>query len=53
LQQIGAFWDFGNLPLSLNRPPPALGQHTRQVLEQLGFTSSELQHLASAGLAAL
>ncbi len=53
LQQIGAFWDFGNLPLSLQRPPPALGQHTRQVLEGLGFTSSELERLASAGLAAL
>ena len=53
LQQIGAFWDFGNLPLSLQRPPPALGQHTRQVLEGLGFTGSELERLASVGLVAL
>jgi crotonobetainyl-CoA:carnitine CoA-transferase CaiB-like acyl-CoA transferase len=53
LQQIGAFWDFGNLPLSLQRPPPALGQHTRQVLETLGFTNSELERLASVGLVAL
>jgi crotonobetainyl-CoA:carnitine CoA-transferase CaiB-like acyl-CoA transferase len=53
LQQIGAFWDFGNLPLSLHRPPPALGQHTRQVLEDLGFAGSELERLASAGLVAL
>jgi crotonobetainyl-CoA:carnitine CoA-transferase CaiB-like acyl-CoA transferase len=53
LQQIGAFWDFGNLPLSLQRPPPALGQHTRQVLEGLGFTGGELERLASAGLVAL
>ncbi|MBF4554633.1 CoA transferase [Pseudomonas sp. p50] len=53
LQQIGAFWDFGNLPLSLQRPPPAVGQHTRQVLEGLGFTGSELERLASVGLVAL
>lgn len=53
LQQIGAFWDFGNLPLSLRRPPPALGQHTRQVLESLGFDGSELDRLATAGLVAL
>jgi len=53
LQQIGAFWDFGNLPLALQRPPPALGQHTRQVLEALGFTHSDLERLASAGLVAL
>ncbi|MNQ46857.1 CoA transferase [Pseudomonas sp. ACN5] len=53
LQQIGVFWDFGNLPLSLRRPPPALGQHTRQVLESLGFAGSELERLAAAGLVAL
>jgi crotonobetainyl-CoA:carnitine CoA-transferase CaiB-like acyl-CoA transferase len=53
LQQIGAFWDFGTLPLSLRRPPPALGQHTRQVLESLGFDGSELERLATAGLVAL
>ncbi|WP_210711921.1 CoA transferase [Pseudomonas sp. MWU349] len=53
LQQIGAFWDFGNLPLSLQRPPPALGQHTRQMLETLGVSDDELQRLASAGLVAL
>lgn len=53
LQQIGAFWDFGNLPLSLQRPPPALGQHTRHVLQGLGFTDSALEHLAAAGLVAL
>lgn len=53
LQQIGGFWDFGNLPLSLQRPPPALGQHTRQVLEGLGLATNELERLASAGLVAL
>ncbi|KAB0496554.1 CoA transferase [Pseudomonas vancouverensis] len=53
MQQIGAFWDFGDLPLSLHRPPPALGQHTRQVLESLGIAGSELDHLVSTGLAAL
>ncbi|MNR14017.1 formyl-coenzyme A transferase [compost metagenome] len=53
LQQIGAFWDFGNLPLSLNRPPPALGQHTRQVMAELGYTRSEIERMASAGLVAL
>jgi crotonobetainyl-CoA:carnitine CoA-transferase CaiB-like acyl-CoA transferase len=53
LQQIGGFWDFGDLPLSLQRAPPALGQHTRQVLEGLGIASSELERLAANGWAAL
>lgn len=49
LQQIGEFWDFGDLPLALSRPPPALGQHTRQVLQGLGFADDELQRLAADG----
>jgi crotonobetainyl-CoA:carnitine CoA-transferase CaiB-like acyl-CoA transferase len=50
LQQIGGFWDFGDLPLSLNRAPPSLGQHSREVLNALGFTDEQLQPLADAGL---
>lgn len=50
LQQIGGLWDFGDLPLSLNRAPPALGQHSREVLNSLGFTDGQLQPLADAGL---
>lgn len=53
LQQIGAFWDFGNLPLSLQRPPPALGQHTREVLEGLGLHGDDLERLADGGWLAL
>ncbi|WP_249674763.1 CoA transferase [Pseudomonas abieticivorans] len=53
LQQIGAFWDFGDLPLSLQRPPPALGQHTRQVLQGLGVCNEELERLAASGWLAL
>jgi len=53
LQQIGAFWDFGDLPLSLDRPPPALGQHSRDVLGGLGLENSELERLAAAGVVRL
>jgi crotonobetainyl-CoA:carnitine CoA-transferase CaiB-like acyl-CoA transferase len=50
LQQIGALWDFGDLPLSLNRPPPALGEHSREVLASLDFTDEQIEQLATAGL---
>jgi crotonobetainyl-CoA:carnitine CoA-transferase CaiB-like acyl-CoA transferase len=50
LQQIGSFWDFGNLPLTLDRAPPALAQHSREVLNALGFTDEQLQPLADAGV---
>lgn len=50
MSQVGGFWDFDDLPLSLNRAPPALGQHSREVLTAMGFADEELQRLADAGL---
>lgn len=50
LEQVGAFWDFGDLPLSLERPPPALGEHSRQVWERLGFDAAQIARLVEHGL---
>jgi crotonobetainyl-CoA:carnitine CoA-transferase CaiB-like acyl-CoA transferase len=50
LEQIGAFWDFGDLPLSLERPPPTIGQHSREILAELGFTASEIGEMEQAGI---
>ncbi|WP_313053501.1 CoA transferase [Pseudomonas lopnurensis] len=50
LRQIGALWDFGDLPLALDRPPPALGEHSREVLAGLGFDNDTLERLAEAGV---
>lgn len=53
MQQVGALWDFGDLPLALDRAPPALGQHSREVLERLGFPDDEIEALAGRGLTRL
>lgn len=50
LQQIGGFWDFADLPLTLDRAPPALGQHSREVLLGMGCSEGQLQQLVEAGL---
>lgn len=50
LQQIGALWDFGDLPLALHRPPPALGQHSAEVLRELGLARDAVDALCRAGL---
>jgi crotonobetainyl-CoA:carnitine CoA-transferase CaiB-like acyl-CoA transferase len=36
-------------PARITRPAPRLGQHTREVLEELGMPGSEIDRLAAAG----
>jgi crotonobetainyl-CoA:carnitine CoA-transferase CaiB-like acyl-CoA transferase len=42
-EQPGSFWDFGDLALRLERPPPALGEHTHDVLTELGLSAEEIE----------
>jgi crotonobetainyl-CoA:carnitine CoA-transferase CaiB-like acyl-CoA transferase len=37
-------------PAEIRRPAPLLGQHSREVLEAAGFTSSEVDELLAAGV---
>jgi crotonobetainyl-CoA:carnitine CoA-transferase CaiB-like acyl-CoA transferase len=51
LRQIGGFWNLGDLPLALDRPAPALGEHSREILRMIGL-EDRFEALAAAGLAA-
>jgi crotonobetainyl-CoA:carnitine CoA-transferase CaiB-like acyl-CoA transferase len=53
LQQVGALWDFDDLPLVLHRAPPALGEHSREVLAMLGFPASAIDVLVAQGITKL
>lgn len=50
LEQPGAFWQLGDLELRLDLAPPALGQHTTEILGELGFDDSTVEKMAEAGL---
>lgn len=52
LEQVGAYWDFGDLPLRLERAPPALGEHSREVWERLGLDAGQIAALVDQGLTA-
>ncbi|HEY5098375.1 MAG TPA: CoA transferase, partial [Acidimicrobiales bacterium] len=45
LEQVGALWGFGDLELTLHRAPPALGQHSVEVLTEVGMDPTALATL--------
>ena len=49
LEQIGALWSFGDLAPRLERAPPALGEHTREILHELGFDAARIDELEALG----
>lgn len=46
-RQIGALWNFSNLDVQLHRAPPVLGQHTREVLAEVGYDAAAIDSLVS------
>jgi crotonobetainyl-CoA:carnitine CoA-transferase CaiB-like acyl-CoA transferase len=51
LEQIGALWRFGDRDLRIDRAPPILGQHTREVLAEVGLARSTIEFLLASGVA--
>lgn len=52
LEQIGALWDFGKLAVRIERAPPVLGQHTTDILNELGYDETAQASLAASGIIA-
>jgi crotonobetainyl-CoA:carnitine CoA-transferase CaiB-like acyl-CoA transferase len=51
LEQPGALWYFGDQEVQLHRAPPALGEHTVEVLGDFGLDQSTIDTLLAAGVA--
>ncbi len=53
MEQVGAYWNLVDLPLRLDRAPPALGQHTAEILGELGYEPERIEAWAQEGLVAV
>jgi len=49
-RMVGFPWDFSDTPASCRRPAPELGQHTTEVLAELGYTETDLARLRQDGV---
>lgn len=51
MEQPGASWDFGErVRLELNRAPPLLGQHSREILSECGFSAARIDDFIASGI---
>lgn len=46
-EQPGALWSFEGQELAFDRAPPKVGQHTDEILEELGFSQAEMAEMKS------
>ncbi len=51
MEQPGAFWYFGDLDVRLHLAPPAVGEHTVEVLTEVGLERAEIDALVACGAA--
>jgi crotonobetainyl-CoA:carnitine CoA-transferase CaiB-like acyl-CoA transferase len=42
VEQPGAFWCFGDIPIVFRQAAPAVGQHTDEIMRELGFSDAEI-----------
>jgi crotonobetainyl-CoA:carnitine CoA-transferase CaiB-like acyl-CoA transferase len=52
MEQVGSLWSFGDLGPSFPRAAPGIGEHTLELMRELGFDERETQRLIGLGVIA-
>jgi len=49
-EQVGTFFDFGDLDTKFGRAPPVIGEHSREILAEFGFAPAAIDAMLASGL---
>ena len=50
MRQFGHLINFSETPGRIYGPPPRVGEHSREILEELGYSGTQMDDLKSAGV---
>ena len=50
VRQFGTLVDFSETPTGPYGPPPLVGEHTRQIMERVGYSCEEIDDLLARGI---
>lgn len=50
VEQPGAFWCFGDVPIVFRRAAPAIGEHSDEILREIGYADEEIAAFRERGI---
>ncbi len=50
VEQPGAFWHFGDVPIVFKRCAPAVGEHSDEILREIGYSDAEIAGFREQGV---
>ena len=52
VEQPGAFWNFGDTPIVFKRACPTIGEHTDEIMREIGYSDGEIEQFREAKIIA-
>ncbi len=49
IDMFGAAFDFSDTPAKIGGAPPMLWQHTREIMQEVGYSNADIDSLAASG----